>query len=64
MGNICCGGYEEEYKHGAWQGGHDDDDDEVSYCRLLQFTLQFFLAYCIFVLLSHLILHRRYTPTT
>jgi len=32
MGNICCGGYEEEYKHGAWRGGHDDDDDdEVSF---------------------------------
>ena len=30
MGNICCDGYEEEYKHGAWQGGHDDDD-EVSF---------------------------------
>lgn len=33
MGNICCGGYEEEYKHGAWQGGHDDDDDEVSFAN-------------------------------
>ena len=34
MGNICCDGYEEEYKHGAWQGGRDDDDDdEVSFAN-------------------------------
>ena len=32
MGNICCDGYEEEYKHGAWQGIHDDDD-EVSFAN-------------------------------
>lgn len=26
MGNICCGGDQEEYKHGAWHDPNDDDN--------------------------------------